>query len=283
MRGDPLGVTDRNGRMIRAGDRVRWRDNEGEAFSLPAGHVGSVIVEVDHRHVVEVSRLDLEVVVPAKLRLTDTYFDNKPGRVLTPELLILAGLPGAGKSMLAALITHNDACLEEHAKNPYYGDVKCRDRNHRYFGAFSLDEIRDPFLHYQPWSRALEDEIMAIADQNARSWLRLGMPLVLEATNLTVEARRHWVNLAHAEGVPARICWVAVPEEESVARQKDRLGNGVRVPEQRVREMAANMQVPSKAEADDLFSVVMVPPLGPGFQWSWLWYPDVVEVKEHGR
>ncbi len=120
-----------------------------------------------------------------------------------PNILILCGLPGSGKS------TQAESLLKA---NP--GMVR-----------INYDLLRIAMYGEKwKWNRAEEDAMKKRALQQARDALTAGLDVEIDNCNLNERARAPWVNLAKEFGLVPEIFEVDTPLEECVRR--DRLRSG---------------------------------------------------------
>ncbi len=118
--------------------------------------------------------------------------DLRPG---SPKLLMLAGLPGAGKSAFAREVS-----------------------SHRPFLRLESDRIRK-FLAPQPQYTPDEHRrVFQACHQLLDVFLEQGYPLIFDATNLTERSRRPVYAIARKRGAPFAIAVVTAPPE--IVRQR---------------------------------------------------------------
>ena len=115
-----------------------------------------------------------------------------PGR---PALVVLAGLPGSGKSRLAAALT--------------------AQRNVVMLRSDAVRKVLFPHPTYTPPEHGV---VFQTCHALLRSLLTEGYAVLFEATNLTHSNRRAVTKIADEQGVPWLLVWVDAPEE--VVRQR---------------------------------------------------------------
>jgi len=130
-----------------------------------------------------------------------TYFrdygndgSHDPWDTTRTEIVVLCGMPGAGKNYW----------LERHRSG---ADV------------VSLDDLRES-LDVRPGSN--QSRVMVAAREEAKTALRVGRPLVWNATNLSRWMRRGIINLAHDYGARVRIVYLEAPEQTIRCRLRGR-------------------------------------------------------------
>lgn len=134
------------------------------------------------------------------------------------QLLLLCGLPGAGKDHWARL---------HEPKLP----------------AISLDELRKE-LGARPTGR--QGEVIHAARERARASLRRGEPFLWNATNLSRKIRSSLLALAADYNARTRIVYVEVGPEALSRQNRER---PEAIPEQAYHSLLARWQVPDRTEA----------------------------------
>lgn len=134
------------------------------------------------------------------------------------EIILLSGLPGAGK----------DTTLRER-----FGDLP----------VVSLDALRDE-LDVAPTED--QGQVVQVARERARELLRRGESFVWNATNLNRQRRAPILSLAGDYGARIRIVYVESPATALFAQNK---GREAAVPERVIRRMTERWEVPLLSEA----------------------------------
>lgn len=134
------------------------------------------------------------------------------------EIIMLSGLPGAGK----------DTTLRES-----FGDLP----------VVSLDALRDE-LDVAPTED--QGQVVQVARERARELLRRGERFVWNATNLNRQRRAPILSLAGDYGARIRIVYVESPASVLFAQNK---GREAAVPERVIRRMTERWEVPLLSEA----------------------------------
>ncbi len=134
------------------------------------------------------------------------------------EVILMSGLPGTGK----------DYWIQHQAPD-------CP--------VISLDGIRKE-LRIGPEEE--QGPVIRLAQERAREQLRIRQPFILNATNLTKETRKKWVNLFERYGANVRIVYL---ETDWQIRQKRNRNREAEVPEKEVEKMLGKMSLPMPEEA----------------------------------
>jgi len=134
-------------------------------------------------------------------------------------LILMCGLPRSGKSTYV-----------NKYKDKYNAIVICPD------------EIRFNIFGHQ-FHKPAEDYIWAIAKTFARLLLSQNKNVIIDATNLTFEARNVWIKLAEEYYVNLKIIWIRTSVEQCVKRNKNS-PIGKKLPEGRIEEMYNTIDAP---------------------------------------
>ncbi|CCG98420.1 hypothetical protein FAES_0408 [Fibrella aestuarina BUZ 2] len=143
------------------------------------------------------------------------------------EVLLLSGLPGAGKDFY--ILTH-------------YPD----------WPVVSLDGIRRR-LGVDPTDRRATGRVVQEAKELARSYLRKRQPFVWNATNITYTMRSQLIDLFVTYRARVTIAYVEAPETQRMAQNTNRQYS---VPEPVVSRMLSKLDVPAIWEAHDVVYAV---------------------------
>lgn len=140
----------------------------------------------------------------------------------TPGLWLLCGPPASGKSTFQHFFWSGPVVSPDDLRAAMFG----KEYRHRAEGLI--------------WLRA---------QQQARRLLSAGKGVLIDATNVSRGARRRWIRMAEAAGTPvyAVVCWdpEGEPVDELVRRNAARERT---VPEEKLREIAAARETPSRDE-----------------------------------
>lgn len=134
------------------------------------------------------------------------------------EVLMMAGLPGTGK----------DTYLQTHYPT---------------LPMISLDEIR---AEIGAPSTGAQGEVIAIAEERAKRYLRSHTPFVWNATNIQADLRRKLVGLMEQYGASVRILFLETDWTEELRRNEDRRAV---VPREAIVRMLAKLEPPEPHEA----------------------------------
>ncbi len=155
------------------------------------------------------------------------YRQRKPDRHYVPHedyrnrVILMSGIPGSGK----------DTWLQQN--EPQRPTV-------------SLDEIRRE-RRIAPTEN--QGEIVQIARERCREFLRSGTPFALNATNLLRQTRRAWIDLFADYGARIELVYIEPPWNVILQQNQQRENS---VPEQVVEKLARKCEPPTWTEAHQL-------------------------------
>lgn len=147
------------------------------------------------------------------------------------EVIVMAGMPGAGKDTWIAL-HHPDLLV------------------------ISLDRLRAE-MKIRPTDN--QGPVVARAREQAREYLRRRQSFVWNATNISRQMRAHCLSLCADYNARVRIVWVEVPEKQLLAQNRLRADS---VPENVIYKLLSRWEVPDLTEAHQLDHVVSSSDLG---------------------
>jgi len=136
-----------------------------------------------------------------------------PNTLRRPKIIVLRGLPGAGKSTRAR---------EYMRTHPGQAGVVSRDTIRQHVLGLSMtpgDAVLD---------RAGEDLVTAIIEATARCLLASGRTVIADATHLRADHIDSWRVLSAEYGVPVEVVDLDVPAEECIRRDAARAAAGGR-------------------------------------------------------
>lgn len=151
--------------------------------------------------------------------LSDLHYTPHPNFSCT--MTLLAGLPGAGK----------DTWLAKHRPQ---------------LPVVSLDEIRDE-IDVDPTDN--QGEVAQLAREQCRVHLRAKRDFAFNATNLTRQLRKRWIDLGHDYGARIEIVYVEPPVATILAQNKRRSRP---VPEKVIRNLLDRLEPPTITECHGL-------------------------------
>lgn len=155
-------------------------------------------------------------------RLDDLHY--VPFENFSCVVTMISGLPGSGK----------DTWLAEHRNN---------------LPVVSLDDIRKK-IDVDPTRN--QGEVVRLARERCREFLRAKTPFALNATNTTKQTRKRWIDLFHDYNVRIDLVYVEPPFERLLSQNK---GRDNPVPEKVLRYLAAKCDPPTWAESHNLLMV----------------------------
>jgi len=114
------------------------------------------------------------------------------------------------------------------------------------------DEIRLQIFGHQ-FHKPAEDFIWGIARSMTRMLLAQKFSVILDATSVSCDSRRPWLDMASGLGAGTRIVFVNTPWKVCIAR--NRRSGEKKVPEDTIRHMASRLDRPNDSEADEIVIV----------------------------
>ncbi len=138
-------------------------------------------------------RLEADVSRLRSVLLSDAHEFNQPPR--NPRLLMLAGLPGCGKSTFAREVT-----------------LRCP------FMVLESDRLRKVLVGAPEYTPGENGRVFRACHRLMDEFLDLGYPVLFDATNLTERNRRPVYATARKRGAPLAVAVVTAPPE--VARER---------------------------------------------------------------
>lgn len=142
-----------------------------------------------------------------KDKLENSYierrFDYTGGRQNSPELIIMVGIGGSGKSTVAKSFVNKD-----------------RGQTIR----LNRDDIRKMLYDQVPWSSRLEDLTRATQRESARIALQMGKNVVIDDTNCNRNVRAKWEEFAQQCKVKLKMVTMNTSLAECILRDSKRTG-----------------------------------------------------------
>jgi putative nucleotidyltransferase with HDIG domain len=151
------------------------------------------------------------------------YPKYEPFNDLKGEMVILCGLPGAGK----------DAHIQTH-----YSD----------WPVVSLDQLRRKHK-IAPGDKKRTGKLVQLAKEEAKGYLRKQIPFVWNATNITRKVRQQLVGLFSPYKAKIRIDYIEVPLKVLLSQNNNREWV---VPKKVIDQMLHKLEIPSKDEAHEV-------------------------------
>lgn len=141
--------------------------------------------------------LDADIARLRSLLLADVRkYDLRPGN---PRLLMLAGLPGSGKSTFAREVT-----------------------SRRPFLVLESDRLRKTLVGKPEYTADEHRRVFRAIHRLLDEFLGMGYPVLFDATNLTERNRRPVYDIVRRRGVSMAIAVVTAPDETARQRLGDR-------------------------------------------------------------
>jgi len=142
---------------------------------------------------------------------TEQRFDYSGGRQDAPELIIMVGVSGSGKSVIAK---------------------QWIDRGRGNIARLNRDAIRTLLWNNVPWSKNLENPVRDWQMEGARMLLQRGKDVIIDDTNCVRQTRQKWEEFARQVRVKFRIVTMTTPldvciERDSKREGKEKVGEGV--------------------------------------------------------
>ena len=145
------------------------------------------------------------------------------------DCVLMCGIPGSGKST--------------------WIKANCPDHE-----IVSLDGLRAE-LDVDPADRDEQAGVAREGRERAKNLLRMGKPLVWDATSIARDQRAQFVALAATYGARTRIVYCEAPLAEMARRNRARKGNAC-VPDSVIQRMIERIDIPSQVEAHKVEYVI---------------------------
>lgn len=142
---------------------------------------------------------------------TEQRFDYSGGRTEAPELIIMVGVSGSGKSVVAKQMVDRGR-----------GDIMRLNR----------DTLRLMLWNNVQWSSHLENKARDIQKNAATVLLQQGVSVIIDDTNCSRNVRQKWEEFAKENRAKFRIVTMTTPldvciERDSKREGKEKVGEGV--------------------------------------------------------
>lgn len=149
----------------------------------------------------------------------DIFIDYIPYQDFKFKVDVLCGLPGSGKD---TYIKHNFDCP-----------------------VLSLDKIRRAHK-IAPTDKKKNGHVIQMAKEEAKKMMRISQSFIFNATNITLDMRRKWINLFMSYGAEVTITYIEVPYEVLLKQNNDR---NYKVPEKIIEKLLLKLEIPTVKEA----------------------------------
>ncbi len=136
-------------------------------------------------------------------RVLEEALGELPAPIESPTFVMLAGLPGAGKTHLASAITSREA-----------------------FAVIESDRLRKVLVKQPNYSQRESGRVFAAIHELLDRLLARGVPCLLDATNLREAHRRPVYEIAEKRGARTVVVWVEAPDGVARARLEERSAGG---------------------------------------------------------
>lgn len=156
----------------------------------------------------------------------ESHPDYKPFNDLKFKVEVLSGLPGSGK----------DTFIENNFNLPI----------------LSLDQIRRK-NNIKPTDKKKNGQVVQMAKEKAKEYMRNKESFVFNATNITVDMRSKWINLFSEYGGEVRINYTEVPYERLLFQNQNRQ---YKVPDKILEKMISKLEIPTVKEAHDVNFII---------------------------
>ncbi|SHL20256.1 Predicted kinase [Chitinophaga jiangningensis] len=153
--------------------------------------------------------------------------DYVPFPVAGSEVILMSGLPGAGKDTYV-------------------------QRNYKEWAMVSPDNLRRE-KKVDPTDKSANGTIIQEAKEQARAYLRAGKNFVWNATNITRQMRQQLVSLCMTYHAHVTIVYVEVPADKLLKQNAQRK---YAIPEKALRQLMRKLEVPGQTEAHEVTYVV---------------------------
>ena len=156
----------------------------------------------------------------------EVFPDYEPFNDLKFKVEVLSGLPGSGK----------DTFIKKNFNLPI----------------LSLDEIRREH-NIKPTDKKKNGQVIQLAKEKAKEYMRNRSSFVFNATNITVDMRNKWISLFTSYGGDIRINYIEVPYKKLVHQNHNRQ---FKVPEKVIENMILKLEIPTVREAHDVSYII---------------------------
>lgn len=152
----------------------------------------------------------------------ESFVDYEPFDDLICTVTMMCALPGSGK----------DTYIANHLDQPI----------------LSLDDIRRAHK-ISPTDKKKNGQVIQLAKEKAKSFLRSKTSFVYNATNITKEMRSRWIGLFTDYNARVKIVYVEVPYKTLLKQNANR---DYKVPEQVIDKLIQKLEIPDYKEAHEV-------------------------------
>lgn len=156
----------------------------------------------------------------------EAFADYEPFDDLICTVTVMCALPGSGK----------DTYIKQNLNQP----------------VLSLDDIRREH-NIAPTDKKKNGQVIQLAKEKAKSYLRTKTSFVYNATNITKEMRSRWINLFTDYNARVKIVYIEVPYEKLLKQNSNR---DYKVPESLIDKLISKLEIPDCKEAHEIEYVV---------------------------
>lgn len=156
------------------------------------------------------------------LNNTDKSPDYVPFDDLKFDVIVMCALPGAGK----------DTYIDRNLKLP----------------VLSLDDIRRE-NKIDPSDKKKNGQVIQLAKEKAKSYMRAKTSFVFNATNITSDMRSKWISLFTDYGARIKIYYLELPYKVLLSQNHNREHN---VPEKALTNLIGKLEIPVPQEAHEV-------------------------------
>ena len=156
----------------------------------------------------------------------DTYVDYQPYDDLICTVTVMCALPGSGK----------DTYIKQNLDQPI----------------LSLDDIRRE-NKISPTDKKGNGQVIQIAKEKAKTFLRSKTSFVFNATNITKDMRSKWIGLFTDYNARVKIIYIEVPYKKLLKQNSDREH---KVPEHVIYKLMGKLELPDIREAHEVEYIV---------------------------
>jgi len=156
----------------------------------------------------------------------DGYVDYLPFDDLICTVIVMCALPGSGK----------DTYIKKNLDQPI----------------LSLDDIRREYK-ISPKDKKGNGQVIQLAKEKAKEYLRAKTSFVFNATNITKDMRSRWIGLFTDYNARVKIIYIEVPYKILLKQNSDR---ELKVPENVIDKLIGKLEIPDFKEAHEVEYII---------------------------